>query len=705
MVTGKPPFRKPTKADTISAILNEDPPAISQFVPNTPPGLQKVVHRCLEKSPEQRFQSASDLAFALGALSSAHEERLQGLGDVKIAPDEANKESESSAVAAARTRAPSTTWWRWWLAAVVMCSLVAALLWSLYPRPKTPARALKAVALTSNVGNEGFPTFSPDGNQVAFSWDGAKQENIDIYVKLIGPGSPLRLTTDPAADIGPAWSPDGRTIAFLRELGGGKYGILVIPALGGPEQKLLDVFMPEVVWLPAPYLAWLPDSKGIIYTNKDSPDHPSSLFLLLMESRETRRVTTAPEGSIGDSAPALSPDGSTLIFSRMAAVGPTDLYLLKLKADFSPAGECKRLTHYNLNGISASWTPDGRNIVFSHENWLWKLAISRSGRTSGEPHRLELVGNGGSSPAVSNQGRRLAYVFGHSDPLNIWRVGLPGQSNRGQRNQASTGPTDLIPSTSDEFAPTYSPDGKKIAFESERTGNLEIWTCQSDGSNCARLTFLGVKYTGVPHWSPDSQQIAFYSRPEGKAQIYVVNAEGGAARRLTNDSWENFFPVWSRDGRWIYFSSNRSGTNQIWKIPSAGGVPAQVTKNGGFACMESADSKYLYYTRANESSSGLFKMPVEGGPETKAIDAVLLHNFAVTARGVYYMSQPDPRCNTKLIQFSSFADGKTTLITSLKQNLYVGFSISPDERWLVYAPSGRAGSNVMLVEDFDADGS
>ena len=682
MLSGRRAFHGESHMATLVQVLHQEPVPLHEVASGVPPELEKLIARCLRKDPERRLRSMADL---------------------KVALQELKEESESGgfALTVPAAKAPALLRRKWWFAASVICALAAALLWFFLPSSSRRESALKEVPLTSYPGSENSPTFSPDGNQIAFSWNGEKQDNTDIYVKLIGPGPPLRLTTDPAEDSWPAWSPDGQTIAFLRNFGAGKYGVFLIPALGGPERKLLDIFISEAEWLPGPYLGWLPDSKGIIFTHKDSSEHPVSLFLLRIASRETRQVTTAPPGSMGDSAPALSPDGSALVFSRMTSLGPGDLYFVTLSPDFSPVREPKRITFFNWRGAGAAWTPRGRMIVFSYDYKLWKITLSRWGKSPGRPERIESVGNGGSSPAISRQGRRLAYVAGYGGPLNIWRAAILDWSKSAGKSAAGNAPADLISSTRSEFAPQYSPDGKRIAFESDRTGNLEIWTCESDGLNCTQLTSLGAQATGVPHWSPDGQRIAFYSRPEGKAQIYVINAEGGAAERLTNDSWENFFPVWSRDARWIYFASNRTGTDQIWKVPSAGGAPVQVTKAGGFACAESPDGKYLYYTRSKDPNASLWKMPVEGGPETRVLEAVVLYNFAVTRRGLYYMFQPDPRAKTKLIQFLSFADQKTRMIASIKQDIYVGFSISPDERWLVYAASGPGSSNVMLVENFD----
>ncbi|MGA7411081.1 MAG: protein kinase [Bryobacteraceae bacterium] len=572
------------------------------------------------------------------------------------------------------------------------------------PRTKKLSPSVKVVTLTSNVGDEVSPSFSPDGNQITYSWNGEKQDISHVYVKLISPGPPRKLTNNAAHDFWPAWSPDGQTIAFMRDFGSGTYGIYLIPALGGQETKLWDVFLPESLFLRGPFLAWLPDSKWLVYTNRDAPDHTTRLFMLNVDTRESRRVTAPPEGTIGDSKPAVSPDGSRLVFSRLTGLGPEDLFILKLDPNDSSGSEPQRISFFNSDVAGVAWTPGGRNLVFSREQELWKLAFSKSGSVASEPQKIEWFGSGGTSPAIARLGNRVAYVKGYGGPLNIWQLGLDQAREKGDKRKAANEAIDLIPSTSSEFAPQYSPDGKRIAFESDRTGSLEIWTCQSDGSNCLMLTSFGKQATGVPHWSPDGRQIVFYSRPDGNAQIYIINSDSSGLRRLTNDKWENFYPVWSRDGRWIYFASNRTGTDQVWKELAGGGEPVQVTMNGGFASAESVDGRYVYYTRSKDALASLWKLPVDGGEESKIVDGVVITNFSLTARGLYYMSQPDPRSGTKLVQFLGFGNQHPRVVATIKQNVYAGFSLSPDERWLLYAPSGRGGSNIMLVENSDLEG-
>jgi serine/threonine protein kinase len=679
MLSGKRAFQGGSRVSTLAQVLNQEPTPLHEIAAGIPVELEKLIARCLRKDRERRLRSMADLRVAIAELKE-------------------ESESGSPAPADPAVRSPTVSWPQWWALAAMICVAAAGLFWFFRPSGAIRESALKEVPLTSYPGSEESPSFSPDGNQIAFSWNGEKQDNFDIYVKLIGPGAPLRLTTNPADDSWPTWSPDGRMIAFLRDLGAAKFGVFVIPALGGPERKLLDTVVPNAGWLSGPYLAWLPDSKGIIFTDKGSPERPSGLFLLRIDSSERRQLTFAPAGSLGDSAPALSPDGSNLVFQRATGVGPRDLYLLAFSSAFVPAGEPKRITFDNTILEGAAWTPSGRDIVFSSARaggGLWKIALPRLGGSPGKPQRLERIG--GSSPTISRQGHRLAYVAGSGGDLDIWRVKLPDWQKSGSASE----PAKFISSTHDEFAPQYSPDGLKLAFESDRSGSLEIWVCASDGSNCGQLTSFGGPLTGLPHWSPDSKRIAFYSRVEDKARIHIINAEGGAPQRLTNDASDNMFSNWSRDGRWIYFSSNRSGMDQIWKMPSNGGTAVQVTRSGGFAVTESPDGKYLYYTRSKDQNTSLWRMPAEGGSEALVLESVVLINYAVTDHGVYFMTQPDSRASKKLIQFLSFGDQARSLLASTELDVYAGLAVSPDEHWLLYAQNQPASSDLMLVENFE----
>jgi Tol biopolymer transport system component len=177
---------------------------------------------------------------------------------------------------------------------------------------EAPGGPLAAVAapLTTDQGWEGHPTLSPDGSQVAFSANRASQDNIDVYLKLVGPGEPHRLTTDPAADLSPAWSPDGRRIAFLRRRDAeGRWAIYLIPALGGDERRLSEIDLTPFRSAPGTPLAWTPDGKWLAVAGRFGSDAPSEVWLIAPDTGERRRLTTAGRGQIGDFRVACSPDG------------------------------------------------------------------------------------------------------------------------------------------------------------------------------------------------------------------------------------------------------------------------------------------------------------------------------------------------------------------------------------------------------------
>jgi Tol biopolymer transport system component len=224
---------------------------------------------------------------------------------------------------------------------------------------------------------------------------------------------------------------------------------------------------------------------------------------------------------------------------------------------------------------------------------------------------------------------------------NIWRATIPGPGD------PPAVPELFITSTRLDGMPKYSPDGKKIAFGSSRTGTHEIWVANGDGSNPVQMTFFGGPLVGYMNWSPDGQWIVFHARPEGHSDLFVMPAAGGLPKRLTRDPADDSLPNYSNDGRWIYFISRRSGQAQVWRMPAAGGDATQITTTGGSQAAESPDGKELFYLQSRAGENAIWRVPVQGGEPvhvTGPID-VWPCAFAVTTDGIYYTAPPTPAIN------------------------------------------------------------
>jgi Tol biopolymer transport system component len=250
------------------------------------------------------------------------------------------------------------------------------------------------------------------------------------------------------------------------------------------------------------------------------------------------------------------------------------------------------------------------------------------------------------------------------------------------------------------MGPQFSPDGKKIAFVSDRTGSMEIWVSGSRGDNPVQLSTMGGAYCGSPRWSPDGQRIVFDSFAGGNNDLWVIGAEGGEAKRVTADPSDDARASWSTDGQWIYFRSDRSGSRQIWKIPSRPPYqPAvQLTRSGASEAFESADGKVLYFVKAG----GLWSIPVAGGEETLVLDAVRQAYWGVTAKGIYFLDVRVLSSPLRL-EFFNFAKHTLTQIGEVRKEVdrtRSGFSVRPDGGAMVWSQIDRKEADLMLIENF-----
>ena len=709
MITGRQPFEGATPADVIVSILTKDPAPASSFTPEVPVELDRIISKALAKDREERYQVISDFLLDVrqlkrrlrfeAELARAAEpgDEIASSGPTAAAtgyshPTQSSDTELARATASIRSLVGATKRHKLRAVLILAGTLAAAslMLWlSLSGQRRAPPTTVaRIVPFTTFSGTADQPAFSPDGNQIAFVWDG-DGENLDVYVKLIGAGTPLQLTTDPADDISPTWAPDGRHLAFLRR-SASEDGIFIVPALGGPERRLgrTESSLSRQGWAQC-RMSWSPDGRFLAVVDQATPADGYGIFLVSVEDGEKQRLTSAPPSS-ADFSPAFSPDGKTLAFIRSSGLSSEDIYLISAQG-----GTPRRLTADEGRITSLTWTADGREIVFPSNRGggssLWRVPIS-----GGTPERVSVTGQNAYSPAISRQGDRLAYNVSFLDS-NIWRMGT---TNAGDRQ---TSPTRLISSTRQDHSPQISPDGTRIAFVSDRSGSDEIWLCASDGSHPVQLTFFGGAVSGTPRWSPDGRHIVLDARPAGNADIYVVSAEGGKPRPVTLEPSHDTMASWSRDGRWLYFCSNRSGGYQVWKVPAAGGEAVQVTTRGGFEAFESPGGDLLYYTKGR-GPGGIWQIPVTGGEERQVpelLEAAHWRYWAVQDSGIYFVA---PVASARpAIKFFSFATRRVTQLGALERHPVQGpsgLASSPDGRWLLYAQVDQSVSDLMLVEHF-----
>jgi len=607
-------------------------------------------------------------------------------------------ESESSAQSLTARRKSS----RWiavtgGLVAVVVVILVWAGVRTSHRRGTTEGSPhFRVVPLTNLAGDAGDPAISPDGKQVAFLWEpggrelgdwiGPSQEKSGLYVQLVdGGGQPLRLTESKSGFISrPVWSPDGHEIAFGRcdDEGGAIY---TVSALGGPEHKVTDL---PCLFGDTGYAGWTRDGKALVVVDRCGPAQAGGIALFSFETGQKRCITTPPTGDVTDLGPVLSPDRQIVAFIRMSTSGVGDIYTVPVAG-----GEARQLTFENKGVWQLMWSADGGSIVFQW-NETGIDGLRRISARGGEIEPETMYPGVGS---LSGDGLRLAYVqppgFWASS-ASIWRADLARVGGRVQHVQPITS------SNTFNSGAQVSPDGKVVAFESERSGATEIWKCDADGSDPIELTSYG-GHAGTPRWSPDGKWIAFDNRPQEHSQIWIMDPDGRNAHAVVSAAFDNVVPSWTRDGKTILFASNRSGQYQVWAHDLTTGRERQVTTKGGFASFEAPDGKSLLYTKFD--GAGIWTVPRNGGPEMRLTTAPHLGywgHLAVTDEGMYFLDSEAAGGPT--IEYYDFkTKGIAKVYTFAKDQSAVPWAAnlgaSRDGR-MIYFDQGATKSSIVVAE-------
>jgi serine/threonine protein kinase/WD40 repeat protein len=665
MATGKQVFSGSTSAAIFDSILHSSPPPAGRLNPLVPAELDHIIGKLLEKEPDLRYQTAADLRADLKRLHRDTSSGHAAAHSLVISAE--NKE-----------RIPG---WIWVSIALFVLGLSVVAGWLYFSSPaKYSGPPSRVVPFTSSAGDKDCPAMSPDGNEVAFSWQGEKStdpNSYNIYVQLVGAGSPLRITSARASDLSHSWSPDGRFIAFEREAGQ-SHAYFIVPALGGPERKLANAY-------PAAYgggISWSPDGKYLAVADRGSPNSSrAGIFFVSVESGEMRDsgIELPAPYIVG---PAFSPDGKYLAFVSGSGFLSNDIYAVPVSG-----GKSRPLTSLHAHIRGPAWMSNGQELVFSSNHQgldtLWRVAL-----TGGDPEPLSIAADDARQVTISARGNRLAFLR-HKVDTNIWEAPAFAAVHRQ--------PLKLIASTREDASPAFSPDGHRIAFASNRSGRFEIYVCGGDGSNPVQLTSMKAPDTGTPAWSPDGKQIAFDSRLEGHSDIFVINAEGGSPHRLTTEPYDNELPSWSRDGHWIYFTSVRSGGNQIWKVQAEGGAAVQVTKKGGWGGFVGPDGTSLYYYR----DQAIWKSTLTGEGEARFAANPESQDFRLRRNSLWLLDSSAIQARFDVLDLSTHKQTRLGVLDiGPPANTATGFDVSPDGRMIIYTRVDALESDIMLVENF-----
>jgi Tol biopolymer transport system component/DNA-binding winged helix-turn-helix (wHTH) protein len=320
----------------------------------------------------------------------------------------------------------------------------------------------KIVPFSGLPGRENSPAFSPNGKQLVFTWDGGTEgKNSDVYVKLIDAGEPVRLTDSETEEINPVFSPDGKSVAFVR-IFPTHNEIILMPALGGAERKIYE---------KASYasVSFSPDSKLLAFAELDLSNNEAGIYTINLETGEKIKLTT-PENPAVDHTPRFSPDGKSLAFIRYFNSFRREIFVVP-----AMGGEPRQITSDNVRIYGLTWNADNRSLFFTSFRGNDQLNLWLVSTDGGESQLIPTGSKNLQELAISPDGKTIAFVEETSDE-NIWEI-APGQPVR-----------PLVRSTRADHSQQFSPDGAKIVFASDRTGNYEIWISDADGNNQRQLT-------------------------------------------------------------------------------------------------------------------------------------------------------------------------------------------------------------------------
>jgi serine/threonine protein kinase len=686
MLAGYPVFARSTIADTLRAVVQDEPDWAR--LPRVPAPLGRLLEKCLARDPRRRLRSIADSLFDL-------------------------EEASGSAAEAVVPKRRKRVVWASAAASVCVVGAIAAALFRQSDDMPGAAANPQLLPVTTYRGFEGSPSISPDGSHVAFVWNGEKQDNPDIYVTGLPSGPTVRLTnTNPQREDLPVWSPDGNEIAFVRGVQPPVGEVVVVSLLGGAERVLAEDVRPGT-------LDWSSDGRWLLYSA--ARVEAVGLWVQSKATGERHHLAGTTER---DRSAQFSPNGHSVAFIRMHFQDArSDVYVVSLDAQMRTAGEPRRLTSDSRNHGTPRWVSDSE-LVFT-TGIFGTGSIDRMSISVGKPQRVMTIDGIGGGIDVSPATGRLLLSQNTGD-VDIHLVELSAEGTAGHL----AGP--VITSSGNDVFPVYSPDGERIAFASTRSGEWQIWSSDRDGSNAVQLTKLQNAEAWPVAWKPPSgqqrHQLGFLHNSDGDGmRAYTVDAAGGPARPVpelerVKSAIRSFW--WSPDGGWIVYSTPEG----VWKVATGDVTPVKLDLRNFFPSSDgptfggydptSATWRIVSLDTSPERSIDLpavFYSPdlfrVAGIPPTSEGNPRRIQGMggwmglrvsSYGPSGVYlWMSTSQrPITNRTVLTFFPLNSGDVFPIVDATSVSGFGQSLAPNGRSLLYSHIVSDGSDLVLLDNF-----
>ncbi len=649
---GRHPFQGSSFGSLVDQILRYAPVPPSHFRTGLSARLEEIILKCLEKDPENRYQSARELLVDM--------RRLVGSTDPTAAP-----------LPLARPRQPRRL--PWIALAVAAIAASATILWWFWPVPTAPGRPFQ---VTRGAAWEGQPALAPDGGRIAFV--SKDYGNPEISLVDVHGGNPLRLTNDAASNQEPAWFPDGGSIAFASDRGG-SWAIWKVGQFGGDATPILgDGREPAIS----------PDGQRIAFARRLNRGYTRIGVAQLTDTSNVQIITGDQDGFWDHEDPAWSPDGQTICYASRHG-----LWLIA-----ASGGKARPLTTDGELDLTPAWSASGQRIFFASHR-AGTLALWSVAPEGGTPERITMGMGPETHPSTSRDGSRLAYS---TEALRRSLVSL--DLARGTVSVLSDYPSDWMPA--------FSHDGKWVAVMSSRWGpETDIGLMPIDGGKPAgpmrRLTNQG-GVVSHPAFSPDGKWIAYYLILGSERDIWIVPAAGGPPVRFTSHPGLDAQPTWSPDGRRIAFVSDRDGSDQIYICGVEQGRPAGIPvriDTPGVACdapVWSPDGRQIAFVSMSKEEPEVYLVDVKGGGGIRKITSgahALRARWYVTGKELLVSGTWGE--DTFSLRSVSAAGGPSRAFTPPvvfggKEAVAI-FDVSSDGRLLVF-PQEKSVGNVWVLE-------